>query len=99
MHDFADAIAKGRAAVQRHLGQDVTIAGRAVRVVWTVTEAAPMLGGLRQPMTEPACLVHPDDATGIERGQAVAKGGETFVIADTQPRTDGWLLLVLRAQA
>lgn len=97
MPDFAYAIARGRDAVRSHLGHEVTIAGRVVRVVWTIAEAAPMLGGLRQPMTEPACLVHPDDAAGVDRGQAVTRGAESYVVADIQPRADGWLLLVLRA--
>ncbi len=99
MPDFSAAIAKGRAAVRKHIGQDVSISGRVVRAVWTVTEAAPMLGGLRQPMTEPACLVHPDDAPGIERGQSVARGADTYVIADVYPRADGWLFLAMRASA
>lgn len=94
--DIRAVLARARAAVQQHLGQPVTIGGRAVRAVISVTEAAPTLGGMRHPMTEPACLIHPDDAPGVTQGDAVQVGDAHYVIADLQPRADGWWTAVLR---
>ena len=47
-------------------------------------------------MTEPACLIHPDDAPGVTQGDAVQVGDTHYVIADLQPRADGWWTAVLR---
>lgn len=99
MSDFHSVLAKARHAVRKHLGQDVLINGTPRRVGWLVLEAAPMLGSLRQPLTETACLLHPDDVMGAVKG-AIVEGVEgRFIVADIQPRTDGWWLLILRAQA
>lgn len=98
MAEFADLVAAARDVVRQHLGVPVTLDGRSVRVVWTVSEAAPTLGGLRQPVMEPAVLLHPADVcAGVAPGAVLVRDGVTYTVADVQPRADGWLHLILRA--
>lgn len=96
--DFAQRVAAARDIVRQHLGVPAMLGTRPVRVVWTVTEAAPTLGGLRQGIIEPAALLHPQDAAhpDVARGATLIRDGVQWVVADVHPRTDGWVMLVLR---
>lgn len=96
--DFSALAAAARDIVRTHLGVPVQIGARTLRVVWTVTDAAPAFGGLRQGVTETAALLHPQDAAhpDVARGATLVRDGAPWVVADVLPRTDGWTMLVLR---
>lgn len=96
--DFERIVSSARDVVRQHLGVPVQIGERTVRVIWTVTEAAPTLGGLRQSIVETAALLHPQDAAhpDVTRGAVVARDGKTWTVADVLPRADGWTVLILR---
>ena len=97
--DFRATLSAARTHVRQHLGVDVLINGRPCRVIWTVNEAAPSLGGFRQPILERACLLHPDDGADIERGAIVDDAGQAYTVADILPRSDHWRTLILRERA
>lgn len=96
--DFDRLVSSARDVVRQHLGVPVQIGERTVRVIWTVTEAAPTLGGLRQGIVETAALLHPQDAVhpDVTRGAVVVRDGKTWTVADVLPRSDGWTMLILR---
>lgn len=96
--DFERLVSSASDVVRQHLGVPAQIGERTVRVIWTVTEAAPTLGGLRQSIVETAALLHPQDAASLDvtRGAVVARDGKTWTVADVLPRSDGWTMLILR---
>lgn len=96
--DFERLVADARDVVRQHLGVPVQLGTRTLRVIWTVAEAAPTLGGLRQGIVETAALLHPQDAAhpDVTRGAVVLRGGKTWTVADVLPRADGWTVLILR---
>lgn len=98
--DFSALTQAARNVVRTHLGVPVTIQGRAVRVVWVVSDNAPSAGGARLPLVEPMALLHPDDmGSDVEPGATLARGGDFYTIADVQERADGWRTLILRRGA